>query len=237
MIHHPSPSHRARHGHSRSGRPTDLSDRLSHARSRPSLSGRPGLVSVSTSGAATTRPSETASRTARPPAAGQGMFVSDRECAPGPIARLQVIFSGVPRRSSGGHSVRRSLMSCKPQTDAARLLGIVRGRGQEDERRYAAPARCRAGNRARRLRSGHPTPSYGHRYRCSHATSAASSAASSVSMAATNERLFADGEAVSIPVIPARVAAGPLMRAYVRYEHAFGAALGGCWATQSWGTV
>ena len=63
---------------------------------------------VSTSGAATTRPSETASRTARPPAAGQGMFVSDRECAPGPIARLQVIFSKVPRWSSGGHSVRRS---------------------------------------------------------------------------------------------------------------------------------
>ena len=57
------------------------------------------------------------------------------------------------------------------------------------------------------------------------ASSAASPSASAVS-AITNERLFADGMAASIPVVPARVVAGAVMRAYVRFEHAYGAAAG-----------
>jgi hypothetical protein len=57
------------------------------------------------------------------------------------------------------------------------------------------------------------------------ATAATSPAASSVS-ASTNERLFADAMAESIPVTPAGVVAGALMRAYVRFEHAYGAAWG-----------
>jgi hypothetical protein len=57
------------------------------------------------------------------------------------------------------------------------------------------------------------------------ATSAASPAASSVS-AITNERVVADALAQSIPVIPAGVVGGAVMRAYARFEHAYGAALG-----------
>lgn len=73
--------------------------------------------------------------------------------------------------------------------------------------------------------AGHPAPSATVTVTASpRATSAASPAASSVSMTATNERLFADGVSASIPVIPARVVAGPVMRAYVRYQHADGAA-------------
>jgi hypothetical protein len=54
-------------------------------------------------------------------------------------------------------------------------------------------------------------------------TSATTPAAGLVS-AAAKERLFADGMATSIPVIPARAVADTLMRAYARFEHAFGAA-------------
>jgi hypothetical protein len=56
------------------------------------------------------------------------------------------------------------------------------------------------------------------------ATSTAIPAANSVSVTATNERLFADGMAASIPIIPAGAVAGALMSAYVRFEHAFGSA-------------
>jgi hypothetical protein len=55
------------------------------------------------------------------------------------------------------------------------------------------------------------------------ATSAASPKASSAS-ATTNERVFADGEAASIPVFTPQVVAGALMRAYIRFQHAYGAA-------------
>jgi hypothetical protein len=44
--------------------------------------------------------------------------------------------------------------------------------------------------------------------------------------ATANERLIADGVAASIPVVPTRAVAGPLMLAYVRFEHAYGAAWG-----------
>ncbi len=44
--------------------------------------------------------------------------------------------------------------------------------------------------------------------------------------ATTNERLFADGEAASIPLTLALVVAGTLMRAYARFQHAYGAAWG-----------
>lgn len=54
-------------------------------------------------------------------------------------------------------------------------------------------------------------------------TTAARPASSSAS-ASTNERLFVDGLSASIPVIPAQVVAGSVMRAYVQFEHAFGAA-------------
>lgn len=57
------------------------------------------------------------------------------------------------------------------------------------------------------------------------ATAAASPAASAVS-ATADERLFADGMAASIPVVPARVVAGAVMPAYARFEHAFGSAWG-----------
>ncbi len=57
------------------------------------------------------------------------------------------------------------------------------------------------------------------------AASATSQAARSVS-ATTNERLFANAMAGSIPDFPAGVVAGTLMRAYVRFEHAYGAAWG-----------
>ena len=59
-------------------------------------------------------------------------------------------------------------------------------------------------------------------------SSAARPLASSVSAAITNERLLADGMAVSIPVVPDRAVSGVVMGAYVQFEHAYGAA---------WGTV
>jgi len=46
------------------------------------------------------------------------------------------------------------------------------------------------------------------------------------SLVSANERLFADAMAASIPVIPARSIAGPMMRAYARFQHALGAAWG-----------
>lgn len=55
------------------------------------------------------------------------------------------------------------------------------------------------------------------------ATSARSRAANST--ASVNERVFADGISAPIPVVPARVVAGAPMRAYIRYQHADGAAL------------
>src|SRR5579862_5499285 len=51
-----------------------------------------------------------------------------------------------------------------------------------------------------------------------------SPSASPASSAVANERLFMDALAQSIPVIPGRVVAGPLMRAYTRDQHAQGAA-------------
>lgn len=45
-------------------------------------------------------------------------------------------------------------------------------------------------------------------------------------MATTNERLFADGMAASISVVPDRAITGSVMRAYVQFEHAYGAAAG-----------
>lgn len=53
------------------------------------------------------------------------------------------------------------------------------------------------------------------------ATSPASPAASLVS---ANERTFVDGEAASIPDVPVGVVAGATMRAYIRFQHALGAA-------------
>lgn len=43
-------------------------------------------------------------------------------------------------------------------------------------------------------------------------------------LAATNERLFADAMAASVPDVPSQVIAGPVMAAYVSYEHAQGEA-------------
>jgi hypothetical protein len=54
------------------------------------------------------------------------------------------------------------------------------------------------------------------------ATSAASPAASPVSAATANERSLADGLAESIPAMPVTAVAGTLMRAYVRFQHAYG---------------
>lgn len=72
--------------------------------------------------------------------------------------------------------------------------------------------------------AGHHTPRPAATVAASpQATSVTSPAARFVS-AAANERLFADGTAASIPVIPARAVADTLMRAYARFEHAFGAA-------------
>ncbi len=50
--------------------------------------------------------------------------------------------------------------------------------------------------------------------------------ASPVSATATNERLFEDGMAASIPVVPDEAVAGAVMGAYVQFEHAYGAAAG-----------
>lgn len=57
-------------------------------------------------------------------------------------------------------------------------------------------------------------------------TSTASAAASSPASATANERLFVNGLATTIVVIPARVVAGPLMRAYAQFEHAYSSASG-----------
>jgi hypothetical protein len=54
----------------------------------------------------------------------------------------------------------------------------------------------------------------------------ASPSVKSVSTAAINERLLADAMAASIPEVPGRVVAGALTRAYVQFEHAYGAAWG-----------
>ena len=82
--------------------------------------------------------------------------------------------------------------------------------------------------RARRVRGG-PTLAPGcHRdHYClaaSHIGDESSGLASA--SATTNERLFADGEAASIPLTLALVVAGTLMRAYARFQHAYGAAWG-----------
>jgi hypothetical protein len=58
------------------------------------------------------------------------------------------------------------------------------------------------------------------------ATSASSPAARRSASATTNERLFADALAESIPAIPAKVVSGTLMGAYARFQHAYAAALG-----------
>lgn len=75
------------------------------------------------------------------------------------------------------------------------------------------------------MRSGSSHPiGHRHRYRLS-ARNVGSKRSGQLGIhEATNERFFADGEAAAIPVIPARVVAGPVMRAYVRYQHANGAA-------------
>jgi hypothetical protein len=75
--------------------------------------------------------------------------------------------------------------------------------------------------------TGHPTsrPSATVTVTVSPATSATSPVSSSVSATATNERLFAEAMAVSIPVVPAGVVAGALMRGYIKFQHAYGAAL------------
>ena len=102
-----------------------------------------------------------------------------------------------------------------------------RARRQDNEGRYRNAASSGDGNRTCRLRS-----------RSSHlsaiaavtvtaspsAISTTSPAASWVSATATNERLFAEAIAASIPVAPAGVVAGALMRGYVQFEHAYGAA-------------
>ena len=85
--------------------------------------------------------------------------------------------------------------------------------------------------------AGHQTPSAGATVTITispHATPAASPQAES---ATANERMLVDGLAASIPVIPARVIAGPLMRAYAWFQHAYGAALGAAGQPESSGTV
>jgi hypothetical protein len=67
-------------------------------------------------------------------------------------------------------------------------------------------------------------------------TKAASPVATSPS-ATANERALIDGLAASIPVIPARVVAGPLMRAYVRIQTAYAAALGAIGSPDTAGKV
>lgn len=57
-----------------------------------------------------------------------------------------------------------------------------------------------------------------------HGTAPANPPSSSQSATTMNERLFADGEAQSISVIPASVVAGAVMRAYAQFQHAYGAA-------------
>jgi hypothetical protein len=68
-------------------------------------------------------------------------------------------------------------------------------------------------------------------------TPAASPEASSPDSATANERMLVDGLAASISVIPARVVAGPLMRAYARFENAYRAALGAVGNPSPSGTV
>jgi hypothetical protein len=55
-------------------------------------------------------------------------------------------------------------------------------------------------------------------------TSTNSPAASEVSAATTNERLFAEGMAASIAAVPGDVVSGALMRAYAEFQHAYTAA-------------
>lgn len=58
------------------------------------------------------------------------------------------------------------------------------------------------------------------------ATSTASAAASSPASATANERMLVDALTATIVVIPARAVAGPLMRAYARFQHASSSAWG-----------
>lgn len=58
------------------------------------------------------------------------------------------------------------------------------------------------------------------------AASASSPAGGSLSTTSTNERAFIDGLSPSTPVIPSGVIAGAVMRAYARFETAYGAAWG-----------
>lgn len=48
--------------------------------------------------------------------------------------------------------------------------------------------------------------------------------AGSSAPAVTDERLFVDGISSSIPVVPTGVVAGPAMRAYIQFQHAYGSA-------------
>jgi hypothetical protein len=85
--------------------------------------------------------------------------------------------------------------------------------------------------------AGHHTPRPAATVAASpRAVSAASPAVSAVS-ATTNERLFADGLSQSIPVMPARVVGGAVMRPYARFEHAYGAAWGAVGQPDSGGSV
>src|SRR5690349_15540530 len=74
--------------------------------------------------------------------------------------------------------------------------------------------------------AGHHTPRPAATVATSPQASPAASPAASAVSANTNERLFADGMAASIPVVPVRVVAGAVMHAYVRFQHANGAAAG-----------
>jgi hypothetical protein len=72
--------------------------------------------------------------------------------------------------------------------------------------------------------AGHASPSATVTVTASPQVTSAASPAPSSGSAPTNERLFADGMAASIPVIPAHVVTGVPMRAYARFEHGFGSA-------------
>ena len=59
-----------------------------------------------------------------------------------------------------------------------------------------------------------------------HRASTGIPSARSVPPAITNERLFADAMAASIPDVPEHAVSGPVMLAYSQFEHAYGAAWG-----------